>query len=55
MKGVVVVDTSMFFYDNNNKTPGVSSKRKVATLTDQTQEINGALGVGMPIMAAKKL
>ena len=43
LKGAIVVDTSMFFYDNNNKTPSVSSKIKVATQIDQTQEMIGQL------------
>jgi hypothetical protein len=39
MKGVDIYDASMLFDDNNSKTLGVSSKIKVATQIDQTQEI----------------
>ena len=35
---------------NNSKTLSVSSKRKVAAQTDQTQELNGAAGVEIPMM-----
>lgn len=36
MKGVVVASSSMLFDDNNSKTLGDSSKRKVAMQTNQT-------------------
>ena len=35
---------------NNSKTLSVSSKRKVAVQTNQTQELNGAYGVEIPMM-----
>ena len=43
----------MMFHNNNNKTPGVSSKIKVVAQTDQTQQMNGAFSVDIPMMAAK--
>ena len=38
---------------NNSKTLGVSSKRKVAVQTDQTQELNGESSVDITMMATK--
>ena len=38
---------------NNSKTLSASSKRKVATQTDQTQELNGAAGVEIPMMVTE--
>ena len=38
---------------DNNKSLGVSSKRKVATQDDQTQELNGVVGVDIPMMATE--
>ena len=38
---------------NNSKTLIVSSKRKLAAQTDQTQELNGATGVEIPMMATE--
>ena len=48
MKGEVVADNSIMFDNNNNKTPGVSSKIKVALQTNETQENdlpNSILGI----------
>ena len=53
MNGTIVVDTSLLFDNNNNKTSGVSSKRKVTVKTEQTQEMNGTTSVDIPMMATK--
>ena len=41
------------FKEENSKTLIVSSKRKVAVQTDQTQELNGASSVEIPIWQLK--
>ena len=43
MKVTSIVDTSMLFDDNKNKTLGFSFKIKMAMQTNQTQEMIGKL------------